>query len=123
MATNVDSVRLLIPDLGASPALTNQQITDLLALSGDKVFLAAALALEVIATDEALVYKIVSTDDMSVNGVTGAQLLLTRAKQLRADQDRADLTAAPEDAFQLVFPTQLADTEPTVAEAAAWPLW
>lgn len=96
--TDVDSVRLLIPDLDTSnQALSDNQITSLLTLSDGKVFLAAARALEIIATDEALVYKIVTTDDLSVNGVTGAtQVLLARAKTLRADQAQADSDAHPD---------------------------
>lgn len=115
MAT-VDDVRLLIPDLGDAPVFSNQQIESFLTLSGQKIFLAAALALEVIATDEALTYKIVRTDDLSVNGVTGADLLIQRAKGLRDTQTAQD-TAAGE-AFHLVFPE---DPYPFPPEATPWP--
>ena len=120
---SVDSVRLLIPDLNVDDyALTDPQIANLLSLCQNKVFLAAAMALEIIATDEALVYKIVSTDDLSVNGVSGAaQVLLVRAKQLRADQAQADIAEHPEDSFQLVFPTQLNASSGLVPEATPVP--
>lgn len=117
--SDIDTVRLLIPDLDAdNPAFTDSQITSLLVLTRDRVFLAAALALEIIAADEALIYKIVTTDDLSVNGVTGAsQVLLARAKQLRADQDKADIETSPNEGFQLIFPAQGGAVVP---EATAW---
>lgn len=118
----IDDVRLLIPDLDAdNQAFTDDQITSFLTLSDGKVFLAAARAIEVIAADEALVYKIVSTDDLNINGVTGAaQVLLARAKTLRADQSQADMDATPSDSFALVFPE---DRYATWPEASAYPVW
>lgn len=120
--SDVDTVRLYIPDLDTSNyALTDAQIQTLLSTSDNKVFLAAARALEIIATDEALVYKIVTTDDLSVNGVTGAvQVLLARAKRLRDDQIEADISANPEESFQLAFLPDPFEVS-TVPEAAAWP--
>ena len=104
--SDIDQVRLLIPDNDpGNQAFSDDQIQTFLSLSGNRVFLAAARALEVIATDEALIYKIVRTDDLSVNGVTGADFLLNRAKQLRADQDKAD--AEEGNAFFLTFPDPL----------------
>lgn len=100
---SVDQVRLLIPDTDPTNQIfTDPQIETFLLLSGDKVFLAAARALEVAATDEAMTYKIVRTDDLSVNGVTGAELLLSRARRLRDDQNQSD--AAAEGSFFLTFP-------------------
>lgn len=119
--TNIDDVRLLIPDTDpSSQALDDSQIERLLSLSNDKVFLAAARALEIIAVDEALVYKIVRTDDLSVNGVTGAvQVLLERAKGLRADQDKADIESSPDEGFVLIFPDQ--GWSRPEATAFSWP--
>ena len=118
----INDVRLLIPDLDpGNQAFTDDQITSFLTLSGGKVFLAAARALEVIAADEALVYKIVSTDDLNINGVTGAvQVLLARAKTLRADQSAADMDANPQDSFVLTFSD---DHYPPWPEASAYPVW
>ena len=81
----LDDVRLLIPDLAPAPdqIFTDAQINQFLTLSGQKVFLAAARALEVVAADEALVYKIVRTDDLSINGVTGAAQVLLDAGAAR----------------------------------------
>lgn len=120
--TDTESVRLLIPDLDTGHQIfTDDQITSLLALSDGKVFLAAARALEIAAADEAMVYKIVSTDDLNVNGVTGAvQVLLARAKTLRADQDKQDAEAAPENGLVLAFPSQESFSWP---EASAYPVW
>lgn len=110
-------VRLLIPDLESPPIFDDNKIEQFLNLAGGKPFLAAALALEVIATDEVLTYRIVRTDDLSVNGVTGAEVLLRRASNLRQQQNDAD-TAAGE-AFHLVFPNEAEWYPP---EASPWPL-
>lgn len=117
-----DDVRLLIPDLAPAPnqIFTDNQVEQFLTLSDQKVFLAAARALEVVAADEALVYKIVRTDDLSVNGVTGAvQVLLERAKGLRNDQDKADIESSPDEGFVLIFPDQ-GWSRP---EATPFPCW
>lgn len=116
MATR-EEVRLLIPDLTTPPVFSDAQIDQIITLSGDKPFLAAAIALEIIATDEAMTYKIVRTDDLSVNGVTGAQFLLDRAKALRNTQDSTDTDAG--EAFHLVFPDEDIWYPP---EATPWPL-
>jgi len=117
-----DDVRLLIPDLAPAPnqIFADNQIEQFLTLSDQKVFLAAARALEVVAADQALVYKIVRTDDLSINGVTGAvQVLLERAKGLRDDQVKADIESAPDEGFVLVFP----DQSPRRPEATPFPCW
>mgnify|MGYP003605661387 CR=1 FL=1 len=115
-------MRVLIPDMDPSnPIFGDGDLAVFLTLANQKVFLATALALETVATDETLVYKIVTTDDMSVNGVTGAvQVLLARAKTLRADQDKADSAADAQYAFNLVFPASPFDVWGR-PEATAWP--
>lgn len=113
-------VRALIPDVDeTNPVLTDDLIDTYLVLSGNKVFAAAAMALEAIAVDEALVYKIVSTDDLSVNGVTGATMLLARAKTLRGQQEDAD--NADVGVFYLTTPGVL-NKGPRRPEATPWPL-
>lgn len=121
--SDVESLRLLIPDMGTGDdqIFSDTDLALFLTLTGNKVFLATAMALETIATDETLLYKIVTTDDLSVNGVTGAsQVLLVRAKTLRADQDRVDAEAGSTDAFNLVFRD---DVSPTYPEASAPWYW
>ena len=115
-------MRVLIPDMDPdNPIFGDGELAVFLSLADQKVRLATALALETVATDETLVYKIVTTDDMSVNGVTGAvQVLLARAKTLRADQDKVDAAADSQYAFGLVFPS-----DPFAVwgrpEGTAWP--
>lgn len=84
---SVPAVRLLIPDKGTGDdqIFNDTEIETFLELNDGDPRLAAAEALEVVATDEALVFKITRNDDHSVNGVAGAKLLLERAAQLRAD--------------------------------------
>ena len=119
---DIDSVRLLIPDMDSSDKIFEDSSIELfLTLAGGKVFLAAAMALETIAVDESLLYKIVTTDDLSVNGVTGAaQVLLVRAKTLRSDQDRADAAADIGSAFNLVFSDDITPTYPEACAPWAW---
>lgn len=115
--TTRDEVRLLIPDLQPVPdqIFTDTQIDAFLALNGDNSRLAAAEALEVVASDEILTYKITRTNDHSVNGVTGAEALLLRAQRLRqkADEDV--------EGFAVVYPYPR--NLVAYPEAAARPLW
>lgn len=120
-STNRGRVRALIPDVDEDNfILTDELIDTYLSLAGDKVFLATALALEAIAVDETLTYKITRTDDLSVNGVTGAEQLRLRAKDLRAQQDQDDLNEIG--GLSFVFPTQ-ANAPLCRPEATPWPVW
>lgn len=111
-----DTVRLLIPDLGTdeNQIFTDSQIEAFLALNDGDVRLAAADALEVVASDEILTYKITRNDDHSVNGVTGAEALLERAAKLR------EQAFGSADEFTVVYPHA---HHPLVPEATARPWW
>jgi hypothetical protein len=90
LSTDVGKVRLLIPDRDlANPVFQDGELETFLALEGD-VRRAAALALETIAADEALVLKVVSVLGLSVNGPSVAQALLVRARELRAQAEEAE---------------------------------
>ncbi len=92
--TDVGQVRLLIPDVDIENLLLNNpQIEGYLALEGGNVKLAAAQALDAIASSEALVSKVVSSNGLSTNGPAVAAELRTRASELRrqiADGDGDD---------------------------------
>lgn len=93
--TPAGQVRLLIADTDeANPILTPDQIDAFLSLEGDEVFCAAALALETIAVDQALVLKVIRTLDVSTDGAKVAAELRARAAELRQratdDADSAD---------------------------------
>lgn len=111
MAENVDystpvgQVRLLIPDveplkdprdLRAEPTFifTDEQVNAFLAVNHGDVRLAAADACDAIAFNEALVLKVLTTDDKSTDGAKLLDKMHARAKDLRAQarQEAADDT-------------------------------
>ena len=94
-------VRLLIGD--SEPGIYDTgEITGFLALTGGNILLAAAHALDTIASTEALLSKKIVTQDLQTDGPAVAAELRAHAKALRA-QAAAD-TAALDDfpAFEIV---------------------
>jgi hypothetical protein len=90
-STALGRVRLLIPDLDAEHLLfVDDQLAAFLDLEGDNVRRAAACALETLASNEAMVSKVIRTQDLSTDGVKVAAELRARAAHLRALADRAD---------------------------------
>ena len=84
--TETGLVRLLINDTdAAAPLFTDPQITAFLTLEGS-VKRAAAQALDTIASNEAMVQKVVRIMDLSVDGPAVARELRARATALR-EQD------------------------------------
>jgi hypothetical protein len=70
-------------------ALTDAALTEFLALEGDRDKRAAALALETIASDNAMVLKVMRLLDLQTDGAKVSDALLKRAAELRK-QDEAD---------------------------------
>lgn len=88
--TAAGQVRLLITDTSDDAEVqlfTDAEIDVFLVLEGAVVFRAAALALETIAVDQALVLKVIRTLDVQTDGAKVADSLMKRARALR---DRAD---------------------------------
>ena len=84
LATDIGRMRLLIPDRDLTTAVfDDDEISAFLALEGD-VRSAAALALETIAADQALVLKVMRLLDVQTDGRAVAEALLKRAALLRA---------------------------------------
>lgn len=82
--TDVQKVRLLIADLDTgNQILTDNQVSDYLELESGSVRLAAATALEAIATSEVLISKVIKTNDLSTDGTKVAAELRAQAKNLR----------------------------------------
>lgn len=97
-------IRLLIPDLDTSNQLfTDDELDGFLTLYNGSVRRAAAAAIDSIANNEALLFKVVKTDDLQVNGATVAEALRKRATSLRDEADAQDNEAVT-DGFQLIFP-------------------
>ena len=88
LSTNTGKVRLLIPDNSEDDYIfTDEEIESFIAMTteDDEVILynATALALESIATNEALVQKVIKILDLSTDGTKVAKELRERAEKLR----------------------------------------
>lgn len=99
--TAVGQVRLLIPDveqLGdlanpSNPAayiFSDPQIQAFLGLYANNVKRAAAQAKLVLSTSEALINKVIKTDDLATDGAKLAQELRAQAQMLMAEADKDD---------------------------------
>lgn len=95
-ATDVGRVRLLIPDrVEADRIFEDAEIEAYLAMEGDSIKLAAALGLETIASDTAMVLKVIKLMDLSTDGAKTSDALLKRAGLLRG-QVAEEIAAAYE---------------------------
>lgn len=82
--TSVGTVRLLISDVDeANELFIDGEITRFLTLSGGDLFRAAALALDTIAANEALVSKHIETHGLTLDGPAVAKALREQATSLR----------------------------------------
>lgn len=101
--TLIEQVRALIPDVTEPYVFSDAEIQTYLDVAVDNPLRAAAFAIEANASVIAENYISVRTDDLAVNGSSAAEALLRRAKALRAEADRIDITDAA-DLFTVVFP-------------------
>ncbi|MFN2636903.1 MAG: hypothetical protein ABR585_07755 [Gemmatimonadaceae bacterium] len=86
--TDIGQVRLLAADTDeANQLLNDPQIVAFLAMEGGNVKLAAAQALDVIGSSEALVSKVISMNGLSIDGTKVAAELRSRASGLRQQVD------------------------------------
>jgi len=84
--TNLAKVRLLTTDTDVSrPIMTDEDIAMFLGLAADEPMIAAAMALDNIAANEALCSKAVNILGLTVDGPGVAKALRFAAKQLRED--------------------------------------
>lgn len=113
--TDVDTVRLLIADTTPhNELLKDDQLQQLLDLEGN-VKAAAAQALDIIASSEALVSKVIKTQDLSTDGPATAKALREHANRLRA-QAAGDTADADEGFFDIVD----FDPYPSGPELTGW---
>lgn len=89
--TDPELVRLLISDTDTEdPLFSDAEIAGFLALEGDSVKRAAAQALDTLASNEALVSKVIRTQDLQTDGPKTAAALREHAARLRAQADTSD---------------------------------
>lgn len=95
---SIQRVRDMIPDIEEvdwedegmpSTLFTDAQIETYLAVNRDNIKRAAAPALRALAVSEAVISKVIRTEDLQTDGAKTAQALLTAARDLErsADQD------------------------------------
>lgn len=87
LTTDTGKVRLLITDTdNSSPLFQDEEINAFLVLN-DGVKRAAAAALDVIASSQALVLKVIRTLDLSTDGPSVARALREHADNLREEAE------------------------------------
>lgn len=99
----VTAVRAVAGDDEEPYVFSDGQVEGILAAASGSVSLASAILIERVAQDQALLYKYLRTDDLTVTGHQTAQVLLNRARMLReqaADEGLADL----DESFTVVYP-------------------
>lgn len=112
-STPLGQIRLIIGDDESPYVFSDEKIQTFLSLYHSNLNLTAAALFDRIASDTVLLYKVVRTDDLQVDGAKMAEEFRRRAAQLRAE----DAEAALEDAFEIVYPA----TETTYVEGL--PRW
>ncbi len=91
LATDTGKVRFLINDHDeANVILQDEEIQAALLLNEENVKRAAAAALDVIASNQTMVLKVIRLLDISTDGAAVARSLREHANQLRAEADIAD---------------------------------
>jgi len=89
--TDIGAVRMIIQDLNIEQALfTDAGITRLLSLNGDDIRLASAAALDIMASSQAMILKVIRLLDISTDGAAVARALREHASQLRKDVEIAE---------------------------------
>lgn len=89
--TPVGMVRLLIPDLDpTTPVFTDEQVNAFYLLEASNIRLAAAQALDTIASNEVMVSKVIRTLDLQTDGAKVSADLRARAASLREQAGNFD---------------------------------
>lgn len=101
----ISKIRAIIPDNNESTyVFEDDEIEAFYAIEGSSLKRAAALALETIASNEAMVLKVIRLLDISTDGAKVADSLLKRAALLRKQADDEEVAAdAGFDIAEMVF--------------------
>lgn len=95
-------VRLLIADMDpANRFFSTLQIVDFLDMNNDNVRRAAAQALDVMASNEAMVSKVIKTKDLSTDGAKVADSLRKQAAELRRQADDGEDSSDDASGFEI----------------------
>ena len=93
LSTDRGKVRLLVPDRVSTDYLFNDDEVDaFLSVEDSSIKRAAALCLETIASDIAMIDKVIKLLDLQTDGAKTSDALLARAKTLRDQADNEDIT-------------------------------
>lgn len=104
----IAAVRLLINDpagdqyAGTTSVFTDTEITGFLTLEQGNLKRAAAQALDVIASNEVMVAKVITDRQLTTNGDRVAKAIRDHANQLRSQADADDARNGVEDYFDIV---------------------
>lgn len=99
--TDAGKVRLLVPDTRPDDyLLEDEEVDAFLSLNGGNIRLAAADALDTVASNEALVHKAITLLDLRTDGPKVAESLRKRSATLRAQA--AEESDAGDPGFEIV---------------------
>lgn len=90
MASDIQQVRLLISDTSSSPMFSDAEVQTFLQLEGSVVKRAAAQLLDAMASNEAMVSKVIKDRELTTDGAKVADALRKHAVTLRAQADVED---------------------------------
>lgn len=97
VTNDVGKVRMLIPDrVEAGSIFTDEEVQAFVDMNAS-VRYAAADALDVIASDQALTLKVITLMDLKTDGPATARALMERADKLRTLADNEDAATEAED--------------------------
>lgn len=89
--TDIGMVRMITQDKNIEQALfSDAEINALLSLNGIDVRLAAAAALDIMASNQVMILKVIRLLDLSTDGAAVARALREHARQLRTDVAETD---------------------------------
>lgn len=123
MATDIEKVRVLIPDneqiFDGDYLFSDNDLNAYLEVANNSVLRAASYAVLAIANSEAIISKIIKTQDLSTNGAAVADALRLTAKQLADRADKEDELAG--EFYLNVVDYGVGTTRPELTEWNYWP--
>ena len=123
MASDIEKMRVLIPDneqvFDGDYLFSDNDLNAYLEVANGSVLRAASYAVLAIANSEAMISKVIKTQDLSTNGAAVADALRLTAKQLADRADKEDDLAGE---FYLNFVDYgYGTTRPELTEWNWWP--